>query len=209
MISNNYTLEEFFDYKNFSSGFIRKLEECIEISMNTKILFVDIDGTLTETISGHAFKQNSEDVKVIKGVQQAIAHFHKNNWLIIGVSNQGGIAKGFKTLEATIREMQVTLSLIPYLSDIYFCPDFEGKECWRVIRFESYEISDREMQLIGQYRKPDAGMLKLAKLFIEDGNREVTDVIMVGDRSEDMECASAMGCKFMWAENWRKQYGGG
>lgn len=203
---DNYTLEELFDYKNLSSGFLRAVEECI--SMNTKILFCDIDETLTETISGNAFKQHSEDVKVIEGVQKAIAYFHQNNWLIIGVSNQGGIAKGFKILEATIREMKVTLSLIPNLSYIYFCPDFEGQECWQVTNSEAYEISDRETQLIGQFRKPDAGMLKLAKLFVEDGNWEVTDMIMVGDRPEDMEAASAMGCKFYWAEKWRKQFGG-
>ncbi len=136
--------------------------------MNTKILFVDIDGTLTETISGHAFKQHPQDVKVIEGVQSAIAYFISKGWMVIGVSNQGGIAKGFKTLAATVDEMIFTLSLIP-----------------------------------------DAGMLKLAKLFIEDGNWDVVDMIMVGDRSEDLECASAMGCKFLWADNWRKEYEGG
>lgn len=172
-----------------------------------KILFCDIDGTLTETISGHAFKQHPQDVKVIEGADKSLAYFHNNMWTCIGITNQGGIAKGFKTLEATIQEMQFTMRLLPELISIYFCPDFEGKECWRVLQLDAHETSDRETQLIGQFRKPDAGMLKLVKLFVEDGGHEVTDMIMVGDRSEDLECASAMGCRFLWAENWRKEYG--
>lgn len=93
----------------------------------TKILFLDIDGTLTETISGADFKQHPEDVKIIEGAYWAIAHFHSSGWTCIGVSNQGGVAKGFKSLEATIQEMQFTLGLIPELELILFCPDFEGE----------------------------------------------------------------------------------
>lgn len=133
--------------------------------------------------------------------------------MIVGISNQGGCAainpntgKPRKTIENTIAEMQFTLSLFPELSDIYFCPDFKGEDCWRVLRTDAYEIGTRETQLIGQFRKPDAGMLKLVKLFVEDGNWVVTEMMMVGDRSEDKTCASAMGCKFMWAENWRKEF---
>ncbi|MEH2138609.1 polynucleotide kinase [Nostoc sp.] len=181
-----------------------------------KILFVDIDGTLTETIGGHAFKQSPTDVKIIEGADKAIAHFADLDWLIVGVSNQGGCAainpktgKPRKTIEDTIAEMQFTLELLPQLSAIYFCPDFEGDNCWRVSSLDAYEISDRETQLIGEFRKPDAGMLKLAKLFVEDGSSDVIEMAMVGDRPEDLECASAMGCNFLWAEQWRKQFGGG
>lgn len=101
-----------------------------------KILFVDIDGTLTETISGHAFKQNPQDVKIIGGADQAIIHFAKLGWHIIGISNQGGIASGHKTLEATFQEFEFTLDLFPDLRDIYFCPDFEGQKLFVVSRRE-------------------------------------------------------------------------
>ncbi|ACC81182.1 HAD hydrolase-like protein [Nostoc punctiforme] len=179
------------------------------------ILFVDIDGTLTETISGHTFKQSPTDVKIIDGADKAIAHFAALGWLIVGISNQGGCAainpetgKPRKTIEGTIAEMQFTLELLPQLTAIYFCPDFEGNDCWKVSQFDAYETSDREMQLIGEFRKPNAGMLKLVKLFVEDGGEDVEEMVMVGDRPEDLECASAMECKFMWAENWRKEFGG-
>lgn len=46
-----------------------------------KILFCDIDGTLTETISGATFKQHSRDVKIIPGADKAIAHFVSRGYI--------------------------------------------------------------------------------------------------------------------------------
>lgn len=178
-----------------------------------KILFCDVDGTLTETISGDTFKQSPRDVKIIEGADKAIAHFASLGWLIVGISNQGGCAainpetgKPRKTIEDTIAEMQFTLELLPQLSAIYFCPDFEGKDCWRVSPFDAYEISDRETQLIGEFRKPDAGMLKLAKLFVEDGGEDVGECLFVGDREEDESAASAASIPFVFASIWRSNY---
>ncbi|MHC5824192.1 MAG: HAD hydrolase-like protein [Nostoc sp.] len=178
-----------------------------------KILFVDIDGTLTETISGHPFKQSPTDVKIIEGADRAIAHFADLGWLIVGVSNQGGCAainpqtgKPRKTIEDTIAEMQFTIELLPQISAIYFCPDFEGNNCWRVSSLDAYEISDRETQLIGEFRKPNAGMLKLAKLFVEDGGEDVEEMTMVGDRTEDEQCGINAGVKFCPADVWRDRF---
>ncbi|MEH1821499.1 MAG: HAD hydrolase-like protein [Nostoc sp.] len=180
------------------------------------ILFVDIDGTLTETILGHTFKQHPQDVKIIEGADKAIAHFADLDWLIVGVSNQGGCAainpetgKPRKTIEDTIAEMQFTLELLPQLTAIYFCPDFEGNDCWRVSSLDAYEISDREAQLIGEFRKPDAGMLKLAKLFAEDGGEDVDEIWMVGDRPEDEQCAINAGINFCPAVVWRDRFRAG
>ncbi|MEH2152087.1 polynucleotide kinase [Nostoc sp.] len=177
------------------------------------ILFVDIDGTLTETISGHAFKQSPVDVKIIKGADKAIAHFADLGWLIVGVSNQGGCAainpetgKPRKTIEDTIAEMQFTLDLLPQLTAIYFCPDFEGNDCWRVSSLDAYKISDRETQFLGEFRKPDAGMLKLAKLFVEDGGEDAEQMIMVGDRPEDEQAAANANINFCPAQVWRDRF---
>lgn len=177
-----------------------------------KMLFVDIDGTLTETISGHPFKQHPQDVKIIEGADKAVAHFAKLGWHIVGISNQGGCAainpetgKPRKTIEATIAEMQFTLGLLPQLTAIYFCPDFEGNDCWRVSPLDAYEISDRETQLIGEFRKPNAGMLKLAKLFVED-SEDVEEMMMIGDRPEDEQAAVNAGINFCPANVWRDRF---
>jgi D-glycero-D-manno-heptose 1,7-bisphosphate phosphatase len=166
-----------------------------------KILFCDVDGTLTRTISGNNFKLHPDDVKPIDGVCDLLWKYKEENWQIVGVSNQGGIASGFKTLDATIEEMQFTLSLLPSLSFILFCPDFHGKECWRVNLTTSQDVGSVKPELAGMFRKPNAGMLVLAKFLLnaEDG---VIDTLMVGDRQEDLKCAENIRCPFLWAETW-------
>lgn len=53
------------------------------------ILFCDIDGTLTGTVSGATFKLNPRDVLVLPGVENALAHYATKGYLIVGISNEG------------------------------------------------------------------------------------------------------------------------
>lgn len=188
---------------------IVNLHDCLQAyqkDMDTKILFCDIDGTLTETISGHAFKQHPKDVKVVEGANKAIAYYASLGYKVCGVSNQGGVAKGFKSLEATVEEMQFTLSLFPELEFILFCPDFEGEICV-VVKRDSFE----EMTNKGQnFRKPNPGMVNYGLRLL--GSGYATDEVeawMVGDRPEDGECAVNAKIKFLPADVWRNRYGYG
>lgn len=177
-----------------------------------KLLFCDIDGTLTETISGHTFK-HPQDVKVMEGAEAAIAHFHNQGWTVIGISNQGGCAaidpitgKPRKTIEDAIAEMQFTMKLLPELISIYFCPDFEGTECWRVLQLSASEVGKQEPQFIGTYRKPNPGMIlhNLEGIWEESG---VIDACwMIGDRPEDEQCALNAGINFCPADVWRNRF---
>jgi D-glycero-D-manno-heptose 1,7-bisphosphate phosphatase len=98
----------------------------------TKLLLVDGDGTIRKPITRNQFIQNPRDQKIIAGATDAIAQFHNQGYTIIGISNQGGVAMGYKSLEDTIAEQLYTLELLPQISCIYFCPDLEGKHCWLV-----------------------------------------------------------------------------
>ncbi|MBW4675910.1 MAG: HAD-IIIA family hydrolase [Desmonostoc geniculatum HA4340-LM1] len=178
-----------------------------------KILFVDIDGTLTETVSGHTFKQHSQDVKVMEGADKAVAHFHRQGWTVIGISNQGGCSaidpetgKPRKSIEDAIAEMQFTMKLLPEIISIYFCPDFEGCECWRVLQLSASEIGKEKPQFIGTYRKPSPGMI-LHNL----ESIEVEECWMVGDRPEDEQCAvnAGAGINFCPANVWRDRFRSG
>lgn len=174
-----------------------------------KVLFVDVDGTLTETISGHTFKQHPQDVKVIEGADKAIAYFAQQRWKIIGVSNQGGIAKGFKSLESTIAEMEFTLNFFPGLDCIYFCPDFEGRECYcterQEIKQEALEFGQLFPKYQGLFRKPNPGMIKLASHTI-DGKINLEECWLIGDRPEDEQCANNAGINFCPADMWRDRF---
>ncbi len=41
----------------------------------TKLLLVDLDGTIRELLSGEKFIQYPQDQKIIKGADKAIAHY--------------------------------------------------------------------------------------------------------------------------------------
>lgn len=142
-----------------------------------------------------------------------------DGWKACIISNQGGIAAGHKSLESTIAEMRFCLELFPQISEAYFCPDFEGMDCWRVWGdcSEEHRIKyENEIVLIPQgghdameiesyrdgpspsknFRKPGPGMLRLA---IE--NHPASEVLYVGDRPEDEQAAAAAGIPFAWASD--------
>lgn len=177
--------------------------------MNYKLLLCDIDDTLTETLSGKPFKQNPTDIKIISGADKAIAKFHADGWFIVGVSNQAGIAKGYKTLNDTVAEMIHTLVLFPQITLIQFCPDFEGNKCYAASHAGCCDLGVQCLDLIGTYRKPGSGMLHLTKRALEARTNKVTDMVMVGDRPEDEAAATGIGAKFYDAATWRYVHGQG
>jgi D-glycero-D-manno-heptose 1,7-bisphosphate phosphatase len=169
-----------------------------------KLLLVDCDGTIREPLSRNKFIQHPRDQKIIAGVREAIAYFHAQGYTIIGISNQGGVAMGYKSLEDTIAEQLYTLELLPRLVSIYFCPDMEGKHCWLVSR----EIDAKPIHTAwaarwaGTFRKPQPGMI-YAAILNHCGENQPEECLYVGDRNEDFEAAAAVGVRFMWADSWR------
>lgn len=159
----------------------------------TKIFFFDLDGTLRETKSGKTFISEPDDQKPIAGAKEALAHY-SNSFICIGITNQGGVAAGHKSLESAIEEQRITLELFPELSEIFFCPNWE-ESC--------YQISEGNVPLpFGaplhggdtkiSCRKPGHGMLLIAA-----ESFGLNDAWMVGDRPEDKQCAKAAGINFI------------
>lgn len=168
-----------------------------------KTIFFDIDGTLTETLSGNTFKQHPKDVKIIPGVVEGLNYFY--DYFKVGISNQGGVASGHKTLSDAIAEMRFTLLLLPQLDFIYFCPDYQGLQCHRVDPLSDTAYT-RLAENDDKYscRKPGAGMLFLAWQHFNIKLSE--DVWMVGDRPEDADCAINAGISFLDATLFHQRF---
>ncbi len=160
------------------------------------LLLVDMDGTLREPLSGHQYFQHTKDQRIIAGVQTAISAY-KDNWIIVGITNQGGVAAGHKSIQECIKQQQYTLELLPQLKEIYFCPDFEGRKCFRVTPHNVHNHSKTKWS--GQYRKPRPGMLQLAMARYKHTQN---NSLYVGDRPEDEEAAQRAGVSFQWAKDW-------
>ena len=165
-----------------------------------KILFVDLDGTIRRPKSGEKFIQSPIDQEPIPGAKEAIAKYASEGYLIVGVTNQGGVAAGHKSLEDCIKEQQKTLNLFPQIHSILFCPDFEGNKCYRCYKQTFFECSNKYPDLIGTYRKPGSGMIAHVLISTE---ADPSECVMVGDRPENREAAEAAEVSFIEAETWR------
>lgn len=164
------------------------------------MLLLDLDGTLREPLSGQQYFQHPQDQRLIAGVEVAIGTYPAD-WLMVGITNQGGVAAGHKTIQQCIQEQQYTLQLLPQLKEIYFCPDFQGRKCFRVTRHNVHNHSKSKWS--GHYRKPGAGMLQLA---IARHQELPANCLYVGDRPEDEQAARRANVAFQWAWEWTEHH---
>jgi D-glycero-D-manno-heptose 1,7-bisphosphate phosphatase len=166
------------------------------------IFFCDVDGTLTGTVSRATFKSNSRDVLVLPGVENALSHYAQEGYLIVGISNEGGVGASHKKLEAAFEEKQYTCLLLPQLEAIYFCPDFAGEVLCPADRDTAIEVKV-ESGKYSSFRKPGAGMIEYClSLYGGDAGK----CWMVGDRPEDEKAAVAAGINFIAADVWRHKF---
>jgi len=160
----------------------------------TKIFFFDLDGTLRESKSGKTFINEPDDQKAIAGASEALAYYQSKGFICIGITNQGGVAAGHKSLDSAIEEQRITLQLFPELSEIFFCTNW-GESCWQLsdgnVPLDFSAPRSRGGTAIS-CRKPGHGMLLIAA---ESFGLE--DAWMTGDRPEDEQCAAAAGIKFI------------
>lgn len=173
------------------------------------LLLLDKDGTLISPKSGAKFVGDPWDQKTLPGVKETLKKYAADGWDMAICSNQGGVATGHKSLANCILEFKFCLQLFPEIKEAFFCPDFEGNECWRVwgncgedsqILYNQASWETTSLQIAGQYRKPSPGMLELAASFYD-----FEEILYVGDRPEDEGAAFAGNTPFKWAANFFSQ----
>jgi D-glycero-D-manno-heptose 1,7-bisphosphate phosphatase len=165
-----------------------------------RILCLDLDGTVRRSKSGKTFIEGPDDVEIIPGMKELIWNYRDQDYMVYGITNQGGVAMGFKTYNEMAEEIYKTENLLRkepfehcFHSIMACCMHADG---------QVPEYSYRSL-----CRKPYIGML----VQIEDRILEVGDLpdwdnsLFVGDRPEDEQCAKSAGIPFMWAHDFLKQ----
>ncbi len=131
-----------------------------------KAVFFDRDGTLI--VEKHYIK-DPEEVELYSDTYKILTYLKQKGFLIIVISNQSGIARGYLTEEDfhNVNKRMIELLGDNYLIDgIYFCPhhpDITG-EC--------------------ECRKPKPGMVLKAK---KDFNIDLSESFVVGDKVSDVK----------------------
>ena len=143
-----------------------------------KALFLDRDGVLN--IDNH-YVGHIDDFEFIPGVFDALRQAQSEGYLLIVVTNQAGIARGYYT-EADFARLtdwmkDAFLAEQVVIRQVYYCPfhvdgvvpEFTGKS---------------------EMRKPNPGMLLQAH---KDHDLDLAQSIMIGDKESDVEAGKRAG----------------
>lgn len=140
-----------------------------------KCLFLDRDGVIN---IDKRYVHDLNSFEFIDGIYDLITQFKNNNYLVIVVTNQAGIARGFYTEEDFKNLTKWMISELDNMIDkVYYCPNHPTEG------LGEYKVSCG-------YRKPDSGMfLKAGEKF----NIDFSKSIMVGDKLSDLDAAKKVG----------------
>ena len=133
-----------------------------------KACFLDRDGVLNEDIG---YLHKSEDFKWIDGAVEAIKLLKKNNFLVIIITNQSGISRGYFTSK-DVTNLHEWMNKILKKEDIQI-NDF----------FFSGDLPNNNPE---SRRKPSPKMINEA---VEKYNLDKTRCFMIGDKLSDLEAA--------------------
>lgn len=157
-------------------------------------LCLDLDGTVRRSKSDpEGFIKGVADIEIFPEMKKILPLYKQNGWLILGISNQAGVAWGHKTPQQNDSEIVATQSLTGNVFDVIKC-------CYHMKGAPHETYGFRSL-----LRKPDIGMLALLELECFQHGRMVDwdNSIFVGDREEDKGCAENAGIKFIWANEFR------
>lgn len=141
-----------------------------------KAIFLDRDGTLNN-MKDHYYVWRPEDFKLNPGVIDTLAALKKRGYLLVVISNQGGVSKGeygrddVEVLHTHMRSLLEQKGIV--LDEVLFCPHHPAQEACLC-------------------RKPLPLMIEkaLARFDIDP-----VQSWMVGDSDRDMEAGKAAGLK--------------
>lgn len=143
-----------------------------------KAVFFDRDGVLNVDTG---YVHRIEDLQWIQGARETVAWLKKNSWLIIVVTNQSGVARGYYSENdvklfhrAMNRELEKNGG---WIDDFFYCPDLPGAP---VAKYN--KDSD--------WRKPKPGMILAA---MRKYDLSPQRCFLYGDGERDIQAAEAAG----------------
>lgn len=146
-----------------------------QIVRRNKAVFLDRDGVIN---IDKGYLHRVEDFEFIPGASEAVRLLNDAGFLVVVVTNQSGVARGYFTMEAVEllhRHIEEALAAAGARVDAwYVCPHHpdHGEDCC--------------------CRKPLPGMLTQAAA---DLQIDLTRSFMVGDKASDIEAGLAAGCR--------------
>lgn len=148
-------------------------KEVFETGPARPAVFLDRDGTI---MVDTGYPKYARQVKLIPGAVDALKAFQEKGFLIIIVSNQSGIGRGYMTRAQANNVHKRVISLLERsgvtIDEACYCPHAPEDEC--------------------DCRKPSPTMLLDAS---RKFNIDLSSSFMIGDREVDIETGKRAGCR--------------
>ncbi|MED0676150.1 HAD family hydrolase [Aneurinibacillus thermoaerophilus] len=146
--------------------------------MKNKALFLDRDGVINVEKN---YVHKIEDFEFMDGIFETLRYFQEKGYLLIIITNQAGIGRGYYTEEQFHILNDWMLSEFEkegiYITKVYYCPYHPEHGIGKYKR-DSFD------------RKPNPGMiLKSQKEF----NIDLSKSILVGDKESDIQAGKRAG----------------
>jgi D-glycero-D-manno-heptose 1,7-bisphosphate phosphatase len=138
-----------------------------------RVVFLDRDGTINEEVG---YLDDPHHLCLIPGAAEAIRLLNDAGLLVVVVSNQAGVGRGYfstATVEAIHQQLAKQLAIHGARVDaVYFCPHHPSEGC--------------------SCRKPRPGMLVRAA---QEHSIDMRHSFMVGDKVSDLDAGCRVGCR--------------
>ncbi len=138
-----------------------------------KALFLDRDGVIN---IDHDYVHKKEDFEFVEGIFEVVRQFHEAGYLVIVVTNQSGIARGYYSEEDFLHVSEWMSEQFKkhgaMITKVYYCPHHP------------------EITGSCRCRKPSPGMLLDAK---KEYDIDMKHSVMIGDKERDIEAAIGAG----------------
>ncbi|MFH1892291.1 MAG: HAD-IIIA family hydrolase [Candidatus Zixiibacteriota bacterium] len=145
-----------------------------------KVIFLDRDGTLIEEKD---FLTDVDDIEIFPHSSEAIGILRKLGYVIVVVSNQSGVARGYLTEQQVIEineEIFRRLEKQDARPDLFFyCPHHP-------------EATVAEYRVECDCRKPAPGMVRMAEKLL---NIDIRTCFSIGDKLSDAQLCQNLGGK--------------
>lgn len=138
-----------------------------------KAIFLDRDGTINVD-KNYLYKV--EDFEFLPGAVEGLRALQSSGFLLIIITNQSGIARGFFTLEDFLRLNDFMLTELEnlgvHISKVYYCPHGPGSTC--------------------HCRKPETGLFEQA---VSEFNIDLSKSFAIGDKMRDCSICLKTECR--------------
>lgn len=143
------------------------------MTMSNRAVFFDRDGVINKEVN---YLDSPEKVEILPGIAEAVKLLNDNNFKVVIITNQSGIARGYFTIN-TLNEIHnliqnELMKSSAKIDAIYFCPHHPDDDC--------------------NCRKPRIGLIKRAETELDI---DLTSSYLIGDTISDIQAGINAGLK--------------